>query len=204
MADHYSWLDRLEQNLGKLQRNETQMSEGQKEKYRKPLMKLKEEIRQDAAQVILEFLFSECRILKKDGGTELPAFAERARGIMGKAGRDGVFRKAMESLYREYDADGFLEALQPLQTEIWRKAYGPYWLKHCARTGEPDFPWHNDIIGRHWWEGRNVWVLTKNESGFLEIDRRKGATSKLPPTAELMDERYEEEMAAWARIMARG
>ena len=194
-----SYYTRLTENLGKLKRNETQMDAAQRERYKKPLRKLKEQIREDATETMKAFLVMGCRFLKADSGEEMPAFQERAGAIIDAAAEEGDFKKASRILFKEYDTDKFLEALCPLHTQIHTEAYSPYWLKHCKATGEAQFPYYNDIIGMHWWEGHGEWAATKEEGGRRDVDFTRGVTIMLPPTSELIDEAYEKEMAGYGK-----
>ena len=175
----------LEEALGKLKRNETQMSEEQKRRYAK---QLEAKIRQLASQVMREFLLSGIRIRKDDG--------DETAGKIEAVVRDeqGSMRKAMEILLSTYDMDEFLKALCPIQCRIFHEGYGLYWVSHCKPTGDPEFPYTNDLIGMEWWEGHNEWAATKMEDGKRTVDFKRGVTIMLPPTMELIQKDYQEEM----------
>ena len=187
----------LEEMLGKLKRNETQMSEEQKQRYAKQLDDLKKEIRKQAAIVMREFLLSGIRIRKDDG--------DDACGRIEAVAKDEQrsIRKAMKILMSTYDTDEFLKALCPIQCRIFHEGYGPYWVSHCKPTGDPEFPYTNDLIGMEWWEGHNEWASTKIEDGKRTVDFQRGVTVMLPPTMELIKKDYQEEMQRY-KAMAGG
>lgn len=181
--------DRLTANLDKLRKNETQMTEAQKVEYRKPLLKLKKTIAADATEIMCGFLLAGCNFKESDRD-EVDAIGKRLNGIM----KEAEDKKAGKVLFATYDIDQFLKALLPLRLRIWYEAYAPYWIKNCEKTGSEEFPYHNDIIGMDWWEGHGEWATTKTEGGKKTVDYKGGVTIMLPPTMELVQAAYQEEM----------
>ena len=191
MADFY---ERLTENLGKLQRNESQMTEEQKKQYAAPLKKLKNQICQDATEAMKQFVTMGIRILKEDEDSEEWKNVIRAIEKISDAHAEaGTVKKASKILFETYDLDKFFESLCGFHTDVWYKAYGPYWLKHCKPQDDPEYPYHNDIIDMDWWAEHNEWAKTKIENGKRATDYFGGVTIMIPPTKELLDKAYEEE-----------
>lgn len=178
MENYYG---RMVENLGKLKRNEEQMTPEQREKYKKPLQKLKQAIKDDATEMMLHFLIGGCRILKSDE-KGMADFIEAAQRILDED--DGkTSKEAGRVLFATYDEEKFLEALIPLHYRIWYEAYGPVWLSHCIPTADPEYPYTNDIIKMEWEAKSSVWI-NREELSF---------TTMLPPTKELLEKRYQED-----------
>ena len=187
--------ERFKNNLGKLQRNENQMSEEQKEKYAAPLKKLKGEIKSDAIKVMWSFATGGCRKAKDDGESEAWKTAnKKTEEVMKEWSSSGKIKKAFEVLFQTYDIEMWLVALLPLHYKIWYEAYGPYWLSHCIPTFESEYTFTNDIIGMEWWAEHNEWAAVKVEDGKKVTDYEKGVTIMLPPTREPLDKAYKEDM----------
>ena len=182
--------EEFENNLKKLQRNETQMSSAQKIQYARQLKALKNKIAKQATEITREFVCSGIRILKDD-----PKGDEAMKAIQGIVEREveaGVLKEVSRILFKTYDTDKFLNALVPFHEKVWYEGYGPYWAAHCSRTENAEYPYWNDIIEMWWWEKGNIWQSGGDEVVF---------TIMLPPTMELIKERYEEEKKQNARIL---
>lgn len=179
MENYYS---RMVENLGKLKRNEEQMTAEQRERYKKPLQKLKREIASDASEMMRHFLICRCRILKNDE-KGMADFTENVQRILDEdAGKTS--KEAGRVLFSTYDEEKFLEALLPLHYRIWYEAYAPYWLNHTIQNPmNSEYPYHNDIIGMDWDAENGVWINREDYSFTL----------MLPPTKELLEERYRED-----------
>lgn len=177
-----NYYDRMVENLGKLQRNETQMTPEQKEKYKKPLRKLKQEIADDATQMMRDFIYGGIRIPIEDK-TGAEAFKKVRDEILEQDAKK-VSKEASRALFKTYDLDKFMEALLPIHYRLWYEAYGPVWLSHCKATGDPEYPYHNDIIGMDWDQKSSVWFNREKVSWTL----------MLPPTKELLEAAYQSDM----------
>nr|DAS03444.1 MAG TPA: hypothetical protein [Caudoviricetes sp.] len=197
MADFY---ERLMENLGKLQRNESQMTEEQKKQYAAPLKKLKNQISEDATEAMKQFITMGMRITKEDKNSEDWKDVIRAtEKLMDEWQSQGKLKEASKILFTTYDLNKFLEALCQIHTTVWVKAYGAYWLKHITETGEEEYPYYNDILDMHWWKEANEWAKTKIEDGKRVMDYFGGVTIMLPPTKILLDEEYKREMERYER-----
>lgn len=189
--------DRVTENLGKLQRNETQMTEEQKKKYAAPIAKLKKEIAADATELMHQFIMSGCRMVDRDKETaDWKAMIRKVEEIMKNFRESGESKKVSKVLFTTYSLDKFFEALLPVHNKVWYEAYGPYWLTHCTPTFEDEFTFTNDIIGMEWWDQHNEWAAVKIVDGKKECDYQKGVTIMLPPTRELLDGAYQKDMEA--------
>lgn len=187
--------NRLNENLGKLQRNESQMTDEQKKKYAAPLKKLKKQIAADATEIMRLFLMEGCRLAEEDKDSEAwKTMIRKTEGFIDDFGRSGKMKEVSRVLFTTYSLDEFYLALLPLHYKIWYEAYGPYWLMHCTPTFENEFTFTNDIIGMEWWEDHDEWVAVKIVDGKKEVDYQGGFTIMLPPTQELLEKAYKEEM----------
>lgn len=199
MANEY---DRLVENLGKLQRNEGQMTEGQKKKYAAPLKKLKRQIAADASTVLRDFLVGGCRLMKRDkDSADWKAFIRETERLIDEWVKDGGNKAVAKVLFTTYSIEKFLEALLPIHYKVWYEAYGPYWLSHCTPTFEDEYTFTNDIIEMEWWAEHNEWMSVKMVDGKKEPDLAKGWTLMLPPTKELLDKDYAETMAGLEAVI---
>ena len=175
--------EELREALGKLKRNESQMTGAQKKQYKKQLDALKHKAAGLANQVARDFLLMGIRIRKDDGDEAV----ERIKAIIVK--ENGNLKKAMKALLATYSMDKFFAALLPSQTRIFYEGYGPYLARHCVPVkdgdGDARFSYYNDIIDMYWAEEWSEW-------------KRKGewcVTIMLPPVMEMIRKRYQEEMA---------
>lgn len=192
MASQY---ERLVENLGKLKRNETQMTKEQREQYKKPLLKLKQEIADDATEVMKSFVTLGMRLANGDKGSEdWRNVIKATERIFNEWAEQGKLKEASKILFTTYDLDKFLEALFPIRSTVWHLAYGGYWLKHITETGEQEYPYYNDILDMYWWKEHHEWAATKIENGKRVTDYYGGVTIMLPPTKELIDAEYKAEM----------
>lgn len=167
-------------NLEKLRKNVTNMTDQQKEQYKRPLYRLKLEIARDAVTIMRKFVCAGCLIPKKDReGYE--TFVKEAERIMTEDGARAA-REAGRILFSTFEITPFLESLIPIRERIYYEAYGPVWLSHCCRTKDLKRPYQNDIIRMEWEDELGVWV-DKDGAAFILA---------LPPTKELLDRQCKE------------
>ena len=190
------WCKTLLDNLGKLKRNEENMTPEQKVKYAAPLKKLKHDIWEEARELLQDFLVSGLRIADDD--SDWREVIRRIERVIGEAKRDGSYRLAASALFASYDVDKMLEVALPIRYKVLYEAYGPYWLRHCKPISGSEYTFSNDIIGMEWWEKNRIWASVKMEGGKKVTDYRKGLTVMLPPTMELLDAAYKRDMEAVA------
>ncbi len=177
----------IEEKLGKLRRNEEQMSEEQKKQFEKQLKALKIKIAKDATEICKGFILSGILILKED---ESDKVIDRINMILAEEKAKGTLKEASRILFSTYDVDKFLEVLCPVHDRVFYEGYAPYWIEHCAvyneegkRTlGGGEFSAWNDIIDMGWIEEHKIWKK-KDEMCW---------TVMLPPTLELIQKEYEE------------
>ena len=189
-----NYYDRLVENLGKLKRNETQMTKEQKEQYKKPLQKLKQEIADDATDAMKSFITGGMRLGEDADSEDWKSVIRETEKLLDEWESEGNLKEVSKVLFTTYDLDAFFTALCPIHTTVWFKAYGTYWLQHIKETGEQEYPYYNDILDMHWWKEANEWAKTKTENGKRVTDYFGGVTIMLPPTKALLDEEYEKEM----------
>ncbi len=172
----------LQNDLGKYQRNITQMNEEQKKKYARALWQLKKKIVDTAAEIGTDYLVRDLLVQDTDSAEEISKVIGQ---IMEKdAGRSASY--ATKQLFSTFDIWQYLDALEKLKLQITYEAYGPYWLSRCVPTGDEDYPFRNDLIGKCWNAKCAVW----------ESDDGLSITKMLPPTRELLTKEYQEKWKA--------
>ena len=183
----------IEEKLGKLRRNEEQMSEEQKKQFEKQLKALKIKIAKDATEICKSFILSGVLILKED---ESDGVIDRINMILAEEKAKGTLKEASRILFSTYNVDKFLEALCPVHDRVFYEGYAPYWIEHCAvyneegkqTMGEGAFSAWNSIIDMGWIEEHNIWKAKKKDEWRI----------MLPPTMELIRKEYEDRRKEYA------
>lgn len=183
----------IEEKLGKLRRNEEQMTEAQKKQYAVQLLALKKKISKSATEICRSFLLCGIRILKEDENNEA---IERINMILAEEIARGALKEASRILFSTYNVDKFLEALCPVHDRVFYEGYAPYWIEHCdvyneegkQTHGGGEFSAWNHIIDMGWIEEYGVWKK-KDEMCWMIM---------LPPTMELIQKEYEEAKKRYA------
>lgn len=183
------------EKLGKLQRNETQMTERQKVIYAAQLKSLKSKIAASGTEIARGFILGSIRILKADPPEKKDECIGRVTAIIDQEVKAGAMKRASNALFHTYDVDKFLEALLPIHNRVWYEGYGPYWCQHCkpytgtGMSGKPLTFW-SDLIEMGWNPEYSIW----------ESEKKISWTLMLPPTMELVAKQYQEEkvrLAEW-------
>lgn len=183
----------MDEMLGKLRRNEEQMTEAQKKQYAVQLLALKKKISKSATEICRSFLLCGIRILKEDENNEA---IERINMILAEEIARGALKEASRILFSTYNVDKFLEALCPVHDRVFYEGYAPYWIEHCdvyneegkQTHGGGEFSAWNHIIDIGWIEEYGVWKK-KDEMCWMIM---------LPPTMELIQKEYEEAKKRYA------
>lgn len=176
------------EKLGKLQRNETQMSERQKVIYAAQLKALRSKIAASASEFARSFILGSVRLLKADPPETKDECIGRITAIIDQEVKAGAMKKASRTLFHTYDVEKFLEALLPIRQRVWYEGYAPYWCQHCrpytgtGMSGKPLTFW-NDLIGMGWNSEHSIW----------EKENELSWTLMLPPTMELVRQEYKQE-----------
>lgn len=179
------------EKLGKLGRNEAQMSEVQFVQYEEVLKRCRNEILEGAKQIFCTFCTPKLLVLKSD----LPAASDEIRENIRRIVTDGQTKKEIkrlkEILFQTYSLECVLDAAGSLQNRILYEAYAPYWVSKCARAKAPlgieclgvsGETWYNPMIDMYWDEKCCLWVSAKETAWKID----------LPPTKELCMAEYEE------------
>jgi len=184
------------ENLGKYQRNISQMTEAEKVRYKAPLMKLKKTIADDINVFQMDFMLSGCRFAPRETDTgDWKGCIRRFTKIYEEYADSGEWSRPFNKvLMKTFSIDKYLESLLPMHYRFWYEGYGPYWLEHCSPTFEKEFTFQNDIIGMEWWEEYNEWAEVKIENGKKTVDYYGGVTIMLPPTQDLLEKAYKEDL----------
>ena len=181
-------IEKFQEKLDKLRRNEEQMTPLQKKQYAKNLQAFKKQISAEAEELLRDFFFGGIIVLKEDeqAGDEI---VQKAKQIVESRWGKDQLKQASRALFRNYSAHDFLEAACRLWTEIEFKAYGPYWVsktwrdhkKGAYRNPLPDAIWG---VPFYWKDEWHEWVA----------DDLSSVTVMLPPTKELLEESYKKEV----------
>ena len=174
--------EELLEKLGKLKRNEAQMSQEQRERYAPQLEKMRKRIQSLALTFGRSFLFYGMVFARGDE-TEVT----RVRAVLLENEIRDAERDALAVLFSSYDFDEYLRVLLPVQIKLFHLGYGPYWVRHCREVSDKDseaeFSHYNDLIDMYWvpawheWKRKDKWEVTV----------------MLPPTMEEIREVYEKE-----------
>lgn len=179
--------EELTEKLGKLRRNEEQMSPEQRRQYAKNLQAFRRQICADASAVLNDWCFGGLRVIKTDQGG-IDSIIRRSRMICEKEKRDGEFKRLGRILLTTYSVDEFLDAGVRIHNRIWYEAYAPYWISRCVWNEERK-TWWNPII-KMWWVPRwREWVSQEGDRW----------TVMLPPTEDLVRKQYQEDKANYEK-----
>ena len=176
------------EKLGKLQRNETQMTERQRVIYADQLKALKKKVAGLATEIASEFILGSVRLLKSDTEKTKSECIDRVKAAIDREVEAGTMKKASRVLFTTYSIEKFLEALLPIHYRVWYEGYAPYWCQHCrpykgpGMSGRPLTYW-NDLIGMGWNSEYSLW----------EKEKEICWTLMLPPTMELVSREYQQE-----------
>lgn len=174
------------EKLGKLRRNEENMTPKQKQHFQISLDKLKCEICDSAVEILKQFLMTGFRIRMDD--IEAMDLRKAATRIYREEKEAGELKRLQGVLLQTYSLDEFLKEACRWHDRMWYEAYAPYWLTHITETGNPEYPYHNDLIDMDWWEECHEWAATKIENGKRVTDYQRGVTVMLPPTKEMIEQ----------------
>ena len=187
--------DTLVAMLGKLQRNETQMTEQQKTQYAVQLADLRRKITKSAGTLAKAFITGGYPI--KPGEPEADECCKRINEITKADQARAEYDVALGVLFRTYDPLTFTQALMPLHNRVRYEGYAPYWCQHCtpytgrSYRGKPLTFW-NDLIEMGWNEAADLWCSQTEDKASLS----------LPPTMEQVKEMYEYETKRWLKRAA--
>lgn len=177
----------LAEKLGKLRRNEEQMTPEQKKQYAKSLMALKKQICADASDLLLSWCLGGLWVIESDqGGIE--AIEYRTRRIIEEEQKNGEMKRLGKILLSTYSIGEFLAASSRLCNRIRYEAYGPYWVSKCEWNLSRREYW-NPIIQMWWDSDYEEWVSEEGSRWTL----------MLPPTEKLLKKRYQEEKDDYER-----
>ena len=185
-------LKKTQEKLDKLRRNETQMTPEQKIVWKKNLQAYRNQIIAEANEILREFVFGQMNVLKEDEGA-----VDQIISRIEKMAKTDWWKKQMENakdvLFRTYSLNEFLDAICQMHTEVWYKAYGPYWVSKTRTDASGEMT--NPVVDAVWGE-KFYWNA---EHGQWEGKEKMTWTIMLPPTMELLKKSYEEEVQMYAR-----
>jgi hypothetical protein len=175
----------LAEKLGKLRRNELQMTAEQKIQFKEQIRAFKFKIQNLASEILKSFCLDGLRILPGDEAG-VNSVIRSVEQIIGEERKKGTFRALGDILLKTADPDAFLEAAYPLRYRVWFEGYGPYWLAQCHYIADRQ-TYYNPILQMWWHPDEGLWA-TENGAAW---------TMAFPPTPELLRRRHQEELAAY-------
>ena len=183
----------IQDMLGKLQRNESQMSPADLKRYEKPLQKLRAEIVKKSVEYIKGFTLMSVKIKEGEDEHIIKELVDNIQIVVDEVAAEGKWKGWEKLLFRSYDLDQLLQAAVFLKNRIDYEAYAPYWVSHCKKrkmqpnedpfrkkTEEWEAYW-NDIVCMWWDPDGKIWI---------QPDRICWACY-FPPTLEENKEEYE-------------
>lgn len=178
--------------LGKLGRNEAQMTKEQFVQYDRVLKKMKNDIMAGSDQILCSFCTSDMAVLKSDCPEGMDKLQRAVKAVVDDERAKGGIERLKDMLFQTYSLERFLDAACRLRTRICYEAYAPYWVSKCSkvqapagvkRMGVEGDAWHSPIIDMYWHEGCHVWVSEKEPAW----------RTHLPPTKEMCAAEYARE-----------
>ncbi len=179
------------EKLGKLGRNEAQISEVQFVQYEEVLKKCRKEIFEGVKQIFCTFCIPKLLVLKSD----LPSVSDEIRGSVRRIVTDAQTKEEIKrlnhTLFQTYSLECVLDMASFLSGRILYEAYAPYWISKCTkvkaplgakRMGVSGETWYNPVIDMYWNEKCCLWVSAKETAWRIA----------LPPTRKLCMAEYEE------------
>ena len=155
------------------------------------------------------FLGSGCKFINFEDDF-YQATVKKITTILLEADNYGFKKQAMEFIFKCWNVDTWLTALVPLHVKIWYEAYGKeYWLPNISDAGYDAEPvrYHNHILNMWWHDDWKEWGTLQENDKTINSDEDgekqqnyKGrtitfpVTIMLPPTVELMDRQYKEDL----------
>lgn len=183
---------KTQEKLDKLRRNETQMTPEQKIAWKKNLQAFRNQIIAEANEIMAAFVFGDLKVLIEDDGAADQILA-RAKKLVETDWWKRQKDHAKDVLFRTYSLNEFLDAICRMHTEVWYKAYGPYWVSKTRKDASGEMT--NPVVDAIWDE-KFYWNA---EHGQWEGKEKMTWTIMLPPTMELLKKSYEEEVQMYAR-----
>lgn len=154
-------LQKLEEKLERLKRNESQMTEDQKKAYCQQLREYKKSCLVMARRILMDFLFSDAKCDPAD--IQVKDLADRTRAILQDEKESGALREMDRILLRTFSVNEYMKAACRIKDRIWREAYGPYWTGCCSKDDEGRIR-NKFIPGYEWVEEFGIW-MTPDRTG---------------------------------------
>ena len=182
---------KMQEKLYKLRRNRHQMTPEQRRQYAKNLQNFCMQVNAECNAYLLIVLSEGLWVMNGDEKE-----AEKVVLRAGKIGRGEWWKNQLKEMHRalfaRYSIEEFMSIAYRLRIEIWCKAYGPYWARR-TKTDPDTGKMTNDLVDSLW-GGHYVW---SGERGQWESADGTSCTIMLPPTLDLIEKVYREEVAAY-------
>lgn len=179
------------EKLGKLGRNEAQMSEVQFVQYEEVLKRCRKEILSGVKQIFCTFCTPKLPVLKSDLPSASDEIRESVRKIATDAQTKEEIKRLESTLFQTYSLECVLDVASSLENRILYEAYAPYWVSKCTKVKAPlgaermgvfGEAWYSLILDMYWNEKCCLWMSAKETAWRIA----------LPPTRELCMAEYEE------------
>lgn len=178
-----NYLTELETAVKRLQKNKENVPiEVLKTKYASAFKKLQADIKKLAQKVIFHFAQMNITLLKEDYDQIYPTIKEAWNSVVVQENQSGSGRRLGYILMNRYDMDWFLMECCRIHLLFEKQAYRDYWLSHCKM-----------IDGRYYSEINGLWYDPENQI-WRNRDDFDCVMVSFPPTAELWDRQWKEDM----------
>lgn len=179
------------EKLGKLRRNEEQMSDGQRLRYASVLKKYRREIIAGAGQILRQFWISGL-LVEKD--SLLDNLCDSALNIINDEFAKGEMKRLVDILFQTYSLNEFLNAACMVRSRILYEAYVEYWLEKCIQKPLPNgIPWAGIPSSGSVWYNRMIDMYWQSEYRVWVSESKTAWRGCLPPTKELCESEYAKE-----------
>lgn len=179
------------EKLGKLGRNEVQMSEVQFVQFENVLKRCRKEILEGTKQIFCTFCTPKLPVLKSDLPSASDEILGSVRQIVTDAQTKEEIKRLKHTLFQTYSLECVPDAAGFLRSRILYEVYAPYWVSKCVKVEAPSGTgrmgvsgeaWYSPILDMYWNEDCRLWVSAKETAWKID----------LPPTKELCMAEYEE------------
>lgn len=186
-------IKKIQERLDRIRKNEHGMTPFQRIQYRDALKEFKRGVYGECVRLLEDFISGDLWVLDSDRAGEDSVIRRAAM-----ASEDPTWRSLVQKicgiLLETYDIGKTLEAACRARTEIMYRAYSPYWASRSVyddRAGKYTNMILNALYGGEFYYDAGV--------GQWKDAKRRIGVGALPPTMELIEVWYREEMNLYDR-----
>ena len=186
-------IKKIQERLDRIRKNEHGMTPFQRIQYRDALKELKRGVYGECVRLLEDFISGDLWVLDSDQAGEDSVIRRAAMASEDPAWKSLV-QKICSALVETYDIGKTLEAACRVRTEIMYRAYSSYWASRSV---------YDDHVGKY--TNMILNALYGGEfyydagAGQWEDAKRRIGVGALPPTMELIEVWYREEMNLYDR-----